>query len=981
MRVNVMNIDTRRAASTFPLLVAALIAAAFAAACEGCSDAPPAGDDAGPVQACVVDADCDADLVCAGGACAVPLARDGGALPIDEDGGSVVGDGGSQADGGPQAGTLSVLPGTLIEFGAQRIGVPVQRIVTLVNVGDVPITVRQLVLDDNEAATFTATPIGDVEEILAPQDSLAITVVHTPDDGQPNNARLLVLHTGLSGLLAIDLFAEFKGVSILSATGAPGIPLTTITEVDLGDVPVGSSRSAKVYVRNAGASDSILGLAGLTVTPNTVGFTAVHAPLTQPVYLEPFDALCPIGLTDCPGTASACVGGACVDAMGAPLGAFVATVTFLATTVGAAQATLTLQSDEGGVASAQTNITLKATAVAGDVVISPSPVELGEVYTGREATAPITIANAGGAPVTISALTVTGTTFTITHALVLPYELGAGESVDAVVHFTSASAGDYLRVLTVDTDATTDATVDLHAVAVDPGSAVVLDDTVNPFAADPAIAFGDRYVGFAYEAPVYVANLGPGDLRITRLTIEGDDAALYSVFPGTFDDPIQEAFNTNNANPDVRYQPRFELTVRYTPAALTNSVDTATLVLETDDPDQPVLEVELSGRAVQPTIVVSPTSIDFGPVLVDAPPPTRQVEVHNDGFGTLRITAITQPAASEFVVVPAQPLPFDLSPTDPPLILNVTFDPTTSTNASSSFSIASSDVLNDDVVVTLGGGGDTCNVLPGTVNPPDQTDNTCVYQCLSTFHECGDDGEGDCRANSSPDSCGTSCTPCNVRSNTTRGCVSSTGACTYSCTTQHYDLNNDRSVAQGSFSNGCEYTCPVATPTAETCDDLDNDCDGTADDNLPLEVNEPADTCTSGTVDLGDVNDNDDNGVTVTGYMIYPAGDEDWFKIRAHEEETNFCVGDEDYQTTFRLKNIHRGTGTLANDFDLQVREDSCSGTTFQSVNAGTANEEIILNWGGGCGGNDNKTFYIRVFPYRGNSCDPYLLEVIHNRL
>lgn len=958
-----------------------VLALTLAAACDGCGDDPAKADaGGGAADACVVDDDCTGGRVCAGGTCAEPIRGDGGALPID-DGGVVVGE-----DGGAVVlGQLSVLPGTLVEFGAQRIGVPVQRIVTLTNVGTVPLVVRQIVLDENEDGAFTADPVGDLEEPLAPQASLAVTVVNTPADGLPDSARLLVLHTGQGGLLAVDLFAEFKGVSDLSVTGDPGVTTPSIGQIDLGAVPLGSARSATIYVRNVGAADSILGLSSVSLVPASVGFTATHGSLDDVLFLSPWDETCPNGLTDCPGTASACTNGACVDADGAPLGGFAIRVTFTATTVGPEEATLTIVSDEGGVPSAQTDVALRASGVSGSIVIEPNPVEMGIVYTDTPAQQTIRIVNVGGAATTIQSLVVGGTAprFSISHAFALPFELGAEEAVEATVTFLSDIAIDSSRTLTIDVDGPTDATVELHAIAREPPSAVLLTDAVQPFGGSPAAAFGDRYVGLAATKTIYVANLGPGTLTVARATIEGDDAAAFAVFAPALESalPAVIAGNIDDPNPAVRYQPRAEVTIQYTPSTLSNTTDTATLVFETDDPDQPTIEVALTGRAVQPTISVTPTTVDFGPVLTGAPTVTREIEVRNTGFGPLVISSISAPAMSEFTVTPSATLPVTLEATDPPLVLEVAFDPEADTGSiADTFAIGSNDVLRSSVVVTLGGGGETCPVRANaTVST---TTGSCVYTCLDDFHACGDI----CTSNSSPDSCGTeSCTPCSSRTNATRGCANGQtqpiGQCTYTCPSPRYDLNGDLSVPQGTFSNGCEYLCPVTNPTAEQCDDIDNDCDGTADDNLPLENPEPGNNC-GNYRDLGDVND-ENVAFVFNGYMLYPSGDNDWFRVRAHETESNVCApwNDEDYKTTFRLKGIHSGR-----DYDLEVREDSCTGAVVARGQNGTSSnpnvsESVSYEWSGSCGGEDNKYFYIRVYPFTGFSCDDYVLEVQHDHL
>jgi hypothetical protein len=67
------------------------------------------------------------------------------------------------------------------------------------------------------------------------------------------------------------------------------------------------------------------------------------------------------------------------------------------------------------------------------------------------------------------------------------------------------------------------------------------------------------------------------------------------------------------------------------------------------------------------------------------------------------------------------------------------------------------------------------------------------------------------------------------------------------------------------------------------------------------------------------------------------------------------------------------------------VRDGSCSGTSFTSQAGGTSNESVVLDWSGSCGSSDDRTFYVRVYPYPvagpDDSCHSYRLRVTHDRL
>jgi hypothetical protein len=167
--------------------------------CDGCAETaePPASE-------CVLDGDCPLGQLCTDGRCA------GNGTPSDAGPGDAGPSDAGPGDAGPPVlGILSALPEPDVEFGATRLGVPVERNVTLKNTGTVPLRVLQLSLDD-DSGTFAATPTGFLDTELAPDQEIGVQLVHTPNDGLPDSAQLEVLHTGEGGLLQVDLFARAR---------------------------------------------------------------------------------------------------------------------------------------------------------------------------------------------------------------------------------------------------------------------------------------------------------------------------------------------------------------------------------------------------------------------------------------------------------------------------------------------------------------------------------------------------------------------------------------------------------------------------------------------------------------------------------------------------------------------------------------------------------------------------------------------------
>jgi hypothetical protein len=937
--------------------------------CDGCSGAPPGGIDAGGAAVCTADNDCvELGHVCLGGQCAVWTADGGPAVRPD-----------AGTDGGPApAGQLQALPSSFIEFGAQRIGTPVERTVTLRNAGDAPLTILQILLENSASQEFSATPIGGIGAELLPGDTLIVVVTHTPVQGLPAAGRLRVVHTADPGaLFDIELFAEFKGDAAMNATADVEDLEEVVDALPLDAVAVGSSHARLLFIRNVGSSDSVLTLGDISVTPDNAGFSVSHGGAAARI-VRSFLGGCPDGVESCPAGYEVCQQGVCLDGEGISPETFVVTVAFAPTAVGERSATLSIQHNAGGV-DGQLNIALTGQGVEGALLVDPATVLFTNTFLGYAYERSATVENVGGAPVTVTELEVGGSDspFEIAHTLALPHTLEPGETVPFTVHFTPVTEGQSLRTLHITSDAAASTTAELLGTARLPPSIVALDEALQTL--DPAsLSFGNTYTGTQRVQGVRLANLGPGVLWVTRLAIDGPQQSRFSISPTSLANALYPVSNLDSGSPSFM-QPNAAIDVTYLPGSVSSTDDEATLIVESDDPEQPRLEIALRGRSVQPLLQVTPLAIDFGPVTVGGPSGQEIIEVRNTGFGPLTVQEIVAPANAVFQVNPQGALGAVLNQGDPPLVLTVTFTPTDSVSASGTVRVRANlgQPALFEQAISVGGGGAECPARPNASLTVDPGTGACLYSCNTGFHECG----SQCLSNTSPDSCGTRCSPCDSRSNTLRGCTAATSTCTYQCAAQHYDLNNDMSVAQGVSSTGCEYLCDVATPGPEGCTGLDNDCNGVADDGLPGDQYEGAgyngnDSCPARAILPNVV----EGGQNTIGANIYPypsigGNDTDWYRVRVIEE-TGVCWpgSSETFCTTFRLHNMPANS-----DYDLSVRDSSCTGTQINGgVNGAGVSETLRVRFGGTCGFNDDRDFFIRVNRFSGGSCQNYSVTVEH---
>ena len=146
---------------------------------------------------CLFDSDCPSGRVCTNGVC--------GGMPVDQ-GTRDAGSGAETAlleDGGLRLGILQPVASGAVEFGAQRLGVSVQRTVAVENVGRVDLEIQHVTVNNDAEGEFSVYPGGSMSHVLSPGDAFTFTVEHTPENAAADFSELQIVHTGRSGLTKI----------------------------------------------------------------------------------------------------------------------------------------------------------------------------------------------------------------------------------------------------------------------------------------------------------------------------------------------------------------------------------------------------------------------------------------------------------------------------------------------------------------------------------------------------------------------------------------------------------------------------------------------------------------------------------------------------------------------------------------------------------------------------------------------------------
>ncbi len=176
-------------------------------------------------------------------------------------------------------------------------------------------------------------------------------------------------------------------------------------------------------------------------------------------------------------------------------------------------------------------------------------------------------------------------------------------------------------------------------------------------------------------------------------------------------------------------------------------------------------------------------------------------------------------------------------------------------------------------------------------------------------------------------------------------------------------------------------------PVAETCNDIDDDCDGVTDQGLAADTLDPNESCEAAR-GLGTTVEQDARTplhtpvVETTLYRTDGAADVDWYQVVA-EEHSGACVPwttECCYRFTALL---HPPVGMPREDLRLCVfRDGSCGAfpselcATSSDWNSTEGAYELTTCWSGTCSYDDGKTFYLRVdSPAGASSCLPYRLR------
>ena len=261
------------------------------------------------------------------------------------------------------------------------------------------------------------------------------------------------------------------------------------------------------------------------------------------------------------------------------------------------------------------------------VALSPAALDFGDVVIGQTAAAQtVTIENTGADNLGFGTLAVSGADagdFALANDTCSGQVITAAATCTFDVILTPSAAGPRAAQVDIPSDAPTSPdTVSLAGSGVQP--TVVL----MPASLD----FGDVAVGQASSAQtVTLENNGASDLTLDALSVSGADAGDFALANDTCSGQVLAAAATCTF--DVNLTPS-------APGPRAAQVD-----IPSDAPSSPDT-VPLAGTGVQPSVDLSPASLDFGNVMVGQTAAPQTVAIENTGTGNLNLGSLALSGAN-----------------------------------------------------------------------------------------------------------------------------------------------------------------------------------------------------------------------------------------------------------------------------------------------------------------------------------------------
>jgi Abnormal spindle-like microcephaly-assoc'd, ASPM-SPD-2-Hydin/Cep192 domain 4/HYDIN/CFA65/VesB-like, Ig-like domain len=461
--------------------------------------------------------------------------------------------GGKAQDQGP--GVLTPSPSSL-SFGNVQTGTSQTKSDTVTNTGQSSLTISQITVT---GAGFSISGIT-APVTLAAGDSATFTVQFGPtSDGAVSGNVAFATDNG-----TVNLPLSGDGVEAGDVTASP-------SSINFGSVVIGSAASQTVTLKNTGG-------ANVTITAAAVSGTGFSdSGLTLPLTLTP-NQTSTFSVSFAPTITGTVNGNVALTVTGEP----------------------------------ELEIPLAGTGLApATLTASPTSLTFTNIVVGQNSTQTETIKNTGGASAQITAVTATGTGFSVS-GITLPATLGAGQSVTFNVTFAPQAAGSFNGNVAVTSNAQNPTlNIPVSGTAVAAGNLTASPTSIN---------FGNVVIGSSASQTVTLKNTGGANVTVTAASISGTGFSFNGLtLPLTLTPNQTSGFN-----------------VKFTPASA--GVVNGTMSLTVTGSAN--VGIPLTGDGLTPaTLTANPTSLTFTNIVVGKSS-TQTETIKNTGGTSAQITGV-----------------------------------------------------------------------------------------------------------------------------------------------------------------------------------------------------------------------------------------------------------------------------------------------------------------------------------------------------
>jgi len=507
-------------------------------------------------------------------------------------------------------------------------------------------------------------------------------------DGGAGNLVLTIHNPGTGAVSITQFLFSSKDFNI---TGAVSLPIdikpgqTVTLNIQFAPTTPGPVNSTLAITSDASTTPITVRLTGtgttgqtqIVVNPSPVPFGVVTVGSTaqQTVTLSnPGTTALSVSQVSLSGSGFSMVGTLPLPMSIAPNGVGTFKVQFAPTAAGAANGTIAITSNAS---STPTMVTMTGTGATTtgqpQISVTPNPVPFSNVAVGGSSTLVIKISNSGNAILTITALSASGTGYSV-NGFTLPISVGAGQSANFNAQFAPTVAGGSNGSISITSNATPAQTsVSMTGTGVQSGI------TATPSSA----TFTNVIVGTPNSQTIKLQNAGTAGISITTAAVSGTGFSTTGLST-----PLALAGGASTT-----------FNVVYTPAS-PGSV-TGSLILTGNMSNSP-LTIPLTGSAVAPSKLLNPsaTSLTFTNVAVGSNS-AQNVTLTNGGNSSVTISTVTETGAG-FVasgVAANQVVGAGQTAT-----LTVTFTPSSGSTVSGNVAITST-ASNSPINISLSGTG------------------------------------------------------------------------------------------------------------------------------------------------------------------------------------------------------------------------------------------------------------------------------------